>query len=1112
MASGAAHMRASADGARPAKKLRTATESAHNSKRGTIARVRLHNFMSYRDAEIADPGSQLNCIVGPNGTGKSSIVCAMCVGLGGPLKLTERGDQIKSCVHGEGQHKDEKGQLITSGFVETELVDGVSPGRNLTVRLDFNIENKKEWRMDGVLVTEKKVKDTMEGLNIQVDNPLQFLPQDKVGQFSNMSPQELLKHTEMAIGPEVYKQHQQLIELDKEVLGVEQRLTTEKKKLEDLERINRALEQDVERFRRLQENKRRLDGFRGKKTWVEAEVLEKMAVDEHAKYTTKKAEYKEAQAQYTKKTEENAPLENAKKEFEKKLKEANQRALKADNERIQVYSEIEKGGELKEGLETEIGKLDKQLDKLRKKREEEEEKLSRLESEITTKRAQLNAAKSGEDPAARRISLQTAFDAARRDAQDAQTDLRNHESHTAELNAALQQAKANLEELNNVAFRKMQKVASPTGNKHAAELANWVDAVKDDKAAGPRDVINSIGPLLMKIDVPDPSHQKLCEDAIGAKYAFAFLALSDEARTALNKKVAEMKWNVNVYRYSGAAFTSSKRPSSSDMARFGVTKWLDEAVSIAPENRDQILGTLKDLTAIDKYLLGTKRTQEKIEELQQYLAENQVDQVTILTPERTYRVQRSKYGNRALINTTQNPRARNDLYAIAADPKQLENAQAAFESAKHAFSEHTDRKAQLQERLTHLNEAKQQKQQELTTFNEGFSGIKVLEERRDLYKQRVEVARREEAAFDVGAKRAELQEKLVQAARKEAQLLARLGKAQLARTKACTEEYGARLTVKVATRQLADAKEAAEQAAREVDALKRQVEEAKEQTKAANDAAAKKKSEAKRAAPHFERDARSGLRGGEQKHEDEWYAIPGDLKELDAEIESLEEDIASSDDDDGKTLRDYEKRCEEIEAAKGTASDTQAEIEAKREHLNSLVADWKPKLEEMITIVDDNFSAYFERFRCVGHVELVDGRKRSPQTGEPEGPDDFAQYKVHIKVQWRSNESLHVLGEGGRDSGGERSVATMVYLISLQSINPAPFRVVDEINQAMDSTNERHVFECITHACKEGGKQYFLLTPKLLPDLDYGEETAVQLVFNGPYAVNRAALTLNKFC
>ena len=46
----------------------------------------------------------------------------MCVGLGGPIKLTERGDQIKSCVHGEGKAVDASGKLITAGFVETELV------------------------------------------------------------------------------------------------------------------------------------------------------------------------------------------------------------------------------------------------------------------------------------------------------------------------------------------------------------------------------------------------------------------------------------------------------------------------------------------------------------------------------------------------------------------------------------------------------------------------------------------------------------------------------------------------------------------------------------------------------------------------------------------------------------------------------------------------------------------------------------------------------------------------------------------------------------------------------------------------------------------------------
>ena len=209
--------------------------------------------------------------------------------------------------------------------------------------------------------------------------------------------------------------------------------------------------------------------------------------------------------------------------------------------------------------------------------------------------------------------------------------------------------------------------------------------------------------------------------------------------------------------------------------------------------------------------------------------------------------------------------------------------------------------------------------------------------------------------------------------------------------------------------------------------------------------------------------------------------------------------------------------------------DTKASIADQRDRLADATAVWKPKLQEMVTVVDKNFADYFGRFRCVGRVELTDGRKPNPATGEPEGPDDFAQYKVHthaspspyspspspspspapslspqvhIKVKWRDDESLHVLGEGGRDSGGERSVATMVYLISLQSINPAPFRVVDEINQAMDSTNERHVFECITHACRggaEGGSQYFLLTPKLLPDLEYGAGTAIQVGAPAPH-------------
>jgi len=1064
--------------------------------------------MSYRDAEIADPGAQLNCIVGPNGTGKSSIVCAMCVGLGGPLKLTERGDNIKACVHGEGKNIDEHGRLITCGFVETELVDGNGPGRNLTVRLDFDVDNKKKWTMDGVSTTEKRVKEAMESLNIQVDNPLQFLPQDKVGQFSNMKPDELLKHTEMAIGPDVHKQHLELIALDKEVVVVEQRLTTERKKLEDLERINKALEQDVERFKRLQENKRRLDGFRGKKLWAEFDYHEGHSTKLKGEYDIKKAELKDVKVRYNASVAAIAPLEATRKEMEAKHKEANGRAVKADAERLTLDRELSEGENAKEAVEGEIAKLDKKLDGLRKKREEAEKRYDQVAADVDRARQQLQES-SDVDPATKKAQLEAAHKQAIGAVRAASEALREHKHHTPELVTATEQARARLQGLQDVDRRKMHKIVQ--GNKDSAHFAKWVSDVQRGSGEGPEEAGTAQGPLLMLIDVPKREHQPLVEEAIGPKYAYAFIAPTDSARLVLNKKVADEGLNVNVYRTAGGAFSPGQRPASKDMARFGVTAWLDEAVAIAPEHRDQVLGALKDLTLIHRFLLGTKKTMDKIEELQHFLEEHNMDNVTILTPERNYRITRSRYGEKQLNNTTAAPRKKTDLFAIAADPEETEKAQREYDDAKRASDEHLDRTEALNEAAFQANEAKNAKQQQLTLFLDGRSGLDALVKRLPALQQRVDQARKEEAAFDVGAKRAELRAKLIAMAKKEMQLAARIAKYHMTMTRATTEEYGARLAAVAAKQQIADVSEEQEELAKEVDLVTHDVARLKDQIKAANDTAAKLRAEARKAAPHFEKDE-SGLRGGTQAHQAEYDAMPSNLDDIDAEIEALEADIASSDDDDGKTLADYEHRCKEIEAKKATVIDTVGEIEEKRRTLDTLVAAWKPKLEEMVAVVDDNFAAYFQRFKCVGRVELVDGRKLSPQTGQPDGPDDFSAYKIHIKVQWRDSEQLHVLGEGGRDSGGERSVATMVYLISLQSVNPAPFRVVDEINQAMDSTNERHVFECITHACREGGKQYFLLTPKLLPDLDYGEETAIQLVFNGVHATNRAGLTLDKFC
>lgn len=45
-----------------------------------------------------------------------------------------------------------------------------------------------------------QIEDLVSKLNIQVDNLCQFLPQDKVADFSKMNPQLLLENTEKCIG------------------------------------------------------------------------------------------------------------------------------------------------------------------------------------------------------------------------------------------------------------------------------------------------------------------------------------------------------------------------------------------------------------------------------------------------------------------------------------------------------------------------------------------------------------------------------------------------------------------------------------------------------------------------------------------------------------------------------------------------------------------------------------------------------------------------------------------------------------------------------------------------------------------------------------------------
>lgn len=174
-------------------------------------KVKLHNFMTYSDVEM-EPGPRLNVILGPNGTGKSSFVCALAIGLAGSTRLLGRADKLAEFV--------KRGE--ESGYSEITLATK-DPEKPMVVKREIRRKDGSSvWKVNGAPVPLERVKKEMHNLGVQLDNLCQFLPQDRVVEFAKMTPEALLQETEKAIGnAELYNMHKQLIDKKDGIAGLE---------------------------------------------------------------------------------------------------------------------------------------------------------------------------------------------------------------------------------------------------------------------------------------------------------------------------------------------------------------------------------------------------------------------------------------------------------------------------------------------------------------------------------------------------------------------------------------------------------------------------------------------------------------------------------------------------------------------------------------------------------------------------------------------------------------------------------------------------------------------------------------------------------------------------
>lgn len=224
--------------------------SAGEYSPGAIVRVALENFVTYSKAEFF-PGPSLNMVIGPNGTGKSSLVCAICLGLGYQPSVLGRADKIGQYVKHGNSH----------ATVEVELQKRPKDRANYVIRLRINAEdNQRQFWLGGKECTLKKIKKVMQVLRIQIDNLCQFLPQDKVAEFSAMEPIELLNKTlQAAASEEVVEQQQQLKAFFSEQKALRRSLETGTENLRSLETRQQNLQADVERLREREQIQKTVD-------------------------------------------------------------------------------------------------------------------------------------------------------------------------------------------------------------------------------------------------------------------------------------------------------------------------------------------------------------------------------------------------------------------------------------------------------------------------------------------------------------------------------------------------------------------------------------------------------------------------------------------------------------------------------------------------------------------------------------------------------------------------------------------------------------------------------------------------------------------------------------
>uniref|UniRef100_A0A1B0FUX9 Structural maintenance of chromosomes protein 5 n=1 Tax=Lutzomyia longipalpis TaxID=7200 RepID=A0A1B0FUX9_LUTLO len=1017
-------------------------------------------------------GPYLNIIIGPNGTGKSTLVAAIVIAMGGNCGTLARGKKIEDYV----KNGKSKAAVCVEVYRDEE--------QHLTeFYRSFDLKGGGSWKIDKRKVTQKTYLDTVRSYNIQVDNLCQFLPQDRVQDFAKMNPEEIFANTIKSVcSEEMNSQLEELREMEKSSNNSNVDLLKWKSELKEAEATNEQLRVRIENMEQRTALQEKLQVAKIKRSHIELEELSRKSEETKRDLEAAKKSAKEHQRKL-------APIEAECQEYTREVK--------------RIDGEIAHGVEVTSKCDGDIVAMQRQTeeqeDKIRmakvavvnaKKHKESQEAEILEESNLLTallhdfkatagQQTQLNGEKTALKARIAELKLKDAREGKYLENLISVRDL------TAIVCEDAEDMKMLVKKLTSELHLKVNVLQSS-----AAQQVNYTPQVPIeqlrrfgfskyllDMVEGPFPILNYLCSIYKLHNIPLGTEQtdRVIDNVISSghfklfftpnhRYAVVKSKYSSASSTTCieikGKKLLTVPVNPAIVQNERRALQELQKRSEGHSGEIG------EFETRISRNEGQVRELNVALMEIEEKIqrfagLGkrVKIQQQKLKNIQEMLIDVAAEEVKCQ--------ETTKESIRRMLETFRK------MTQVLEKGEEAE-VQLMFnrDYLQRFHSTNADLKARLCEAQSAAEEAK--KLQE--------SVQKALDDcRRAIGGQKEEIRTLIAAAFPANMKYTE-REDFQELPATDEELVEMINSLQTqvdcmeGRNERIIEEYEAR------GRKIEELRERIAGQNGQNRQLQGRMEELhKRWFPAISDVINKINLKFSTFMASMDYAGEVAL----TRKNDELPATDEELVEM---INSLQTQVDCMEGRNERIIEEYEARGRKIEELRERIAGQNGQNRQLQGRMEELHKRWFPAISDVINKINLKFSTFMASMDYAGEVALT---RKNDHT--------YSSYGITIKVVYRNNESLQQLNSF-LQSGGERTVAIATYTLALQQLSQVPFRCVDEINQGMDPKNERKIFNMLVEeTSRPGMSQYFFITPKIIPNLNSNEHMVFHCVFNGPH-------------